>query len=58
MGSVMARGSADRCFQQDIKDHLKFVPEGIEGRCHKGPVANVLHLFTGDLRAAMGQGPL
>ena len=34
MGSVgaMARGSADRYFQQDIKDHLKLVPEGIEGQ--------------------------
>ena len=30
MGSVgaMARGSADRYFQQDIKDQLKLVPEG------------------------------
>ncbi len=34
MGSVgaMARGSADRYFQQDIKDALKLVPEGIEGQ--------------------------
>ena len=34
MGSVgaMARGSADRYFQQDIKDTLKLVPEGIEGQ--------------------------
>src|SRR5258705_4285665 len=33
MGSVgaMARGSADRYFQQDIKDTLKLVPEGVEG---------------------------
>ncbi|WP_456261954.1 IMP dehydrogenase, partial [Campylobacter jejuni] len=33
MGSVgaMARGSADRYFQQDIKDQMKLVPEGIEG---------------------------
>jgi IMP dehydrogenase len=57
MGSVaaMARGSADRYFQQDIKDHLKLVPEGIEGQVpYKGPVANVLHQLTGGLRAAMG----
>jgi IMP dehydrogenase len=57
MGSVaaMARGSADRYFQQDIKDNLKLVPEGIEGRVpYKGPVANVLHQLTGGLRAAMG----
>jgi IMP dehydrogenase len=57
MGSVgaMARGSADRYFQQDIKDSLKLVPEGIEGQVpYKGPVAAVLHQLTGGLRAAMG----
>ncbi|APH54429.1 Inosine-5'-monophosphate dehydrogenase [Granulibacter bethesdensis] len=57
MGSLgaMARGSADRYFQQDIKDQLKLVPEGIEGRVgYKGPVAAVLHQMTGGLRAGMG----
>ncbi|MGH6674897.1 MAG: IMP dehydrogenase [Xanthobacteraceae bacterium] len=57
MGSVsaMARGSADRYFQQEINDTLKLVPEGIEGQVpYKGPVANVLHQLTGGLRAAMG----
>jgi IMP dehydrogenase len=57
MGSVgaMARGSADRYFQQEIKDTLKLVPEGIEGQVpYKGPVANVLHQLAGGLRAAMG----
>jgi IMP dehydrogenase len=57
MGSVgaMARGSADRYFQQDIKDSLKLVPEGIEGQVpYKGPVATVLHQLAGGLRAAMG----
>ena len=57
MGSVgaMARGSADRYFQQDIKDNLKLVPEGIEGQVpYKGPVAAVLHQLAGGLRAAMG----
>ena len=57
MGSVgaMARGSADRYFQQDIKDSLKLVPEGIEGQvAYKGPVATVLHQLGGGLRAAMG----
>ncbi|KQZ01353.1 inosine-5'-monophosphate dehydrogenase [Pseudolabrys sp. Root1462] len=57
MGSVsaMARGSADRYFQQDIKDALKLVPEGIEGQVgYKGPVSNVLHQLAGGLRAAMG----
>ena len=57
MGSVgaMARGSADRYFQQDIKDQLKLVPEGIEGQvAYKGPVANVLHQLVGGVKAAMG----
>ncbi len=57
MGSVgaMARGSADRYFQQDIKDTLKLVPEGIEGQVpYKGPLASVLHQLAGGLRAAMG----
>jgi IMP dehydrogenase len=57
MGSVgaMARGSADRYFQQDIKDALKLVPEGIEGQVpYKGPVGAVLHQLAGGLRAAMG----
>jgi IMP dehydrogenase len=57
MGSVsaMARGSADRYFQQDIKDSLKLVPEGIEGQvAYKGPAATVLHQLAGGLRAAMG----
>ncbi|GAB4120858.1 MAG: IMP dehydrogenase [Rhodothalassiaceae bacterium] len=57
MGSVgaMARGSADRYFQEDIKDALKLVPEGVEGQVpFKGPVRNVLHQMVGGLRAAMG----
>ena len=57
MGSVsaMSRGSADRYFQQEIKDTLKLVPEGIEGQVpYKGPVANVVHQLVGGLRAAMG----
>ena len=57
MGSVgaMARGSADRYFQQDIKDALKLVPEGVEGQVpYKGPTATVLHQLAGGLRAAMG----
>ena len=57
MGSVgaMARGSADRYFQQEVRDSLKLVPEGIEGQVpHKGPVSAVLHQLVGGLRAAMG----
>ena len=57
MGSVgaMARGSADRYFQQDISDTHKLVPEGIEGQIpFKGPVEQVVHQLVGGLRAAMG----
>lgn len=57
MGSVgaMARGSADRYFQAEVRDTLKLVPEGIEGQVpYKGPAGGVLHQLTGGLRAAMG----
>jgi IMP dehydrogenase len=57
MGSIgaMARGSADRYFQQEVESSLKLVPEGIEGRVpYKGPVANIIHQLVGGLRAAMG----
>lgn len=57
MGSVgaMARGSADRYFQQEVSDSLKLVPEGIEGQVpYKGAAGNVLHQLAGGLRAAMG----
>ncbi len=57
MGSVgaMARGSADRYFQQEIRDTLKLVPEGVEGRVpFKGSIATVIHQLVGGLKAAMG----
>jgi IMP dehydrogenase len=57
MGSVaaMARGSADRYFQQDIRDHMKMVPEGIEGQVpFKGPARDIIHQMVGGLKAAMG----
>ena len=57
MGSVgaMARGSADRYFQQEIKDTMKLVPEGIEGQVpYRGPAGAILHQLAGGLRAAMG----
>ena len=57
MGSLgaMARGSADRYFQEEITDGLKLVPEGIEGQVpYKGSAASVLHQLVGGLRAAMG----
>ncbi|MBN8830880.1 MAG: IMP dehydrogenase [Sphingomonadales bacterium] len=57
MGSVsaMARGSADRYFQADIKDQMKLVPEGIEGQvAYKGPARDVIHQLVGGVKAAMG----
>jgi IMP dehydrogenase len=57
MGSVgaMARGSADRYFQAEVRDTLKLVPEGIEGQVpYKGPVDAVVHQLVGGLRAGMG----
>jgi IMP dehydrogenase len=57
MGSVgaMARGSADRYFQQEVNDSLKLVPEGVEGQVpYKGPIGTVVHQVVGGLKAAMG----
>jgi IMP dehydrogenase len=57
MGSIgaMARGSADRYFQSEVTNTMKYVPEGVEGRVpYKGPVAQVVHQLIGGLRAAMG----
>ena len=57
MGSVgaMARGSADRYFQQDIQDQMKLVPDGIEGQVpYKGPARDVIHQLVGGIKAAMG----
>jgi len=57
MGSIgaMARGSADRYFQAEVRDSMKLVPEGIEGQVpYRGPVATVLHQLVGGLRSAMG----
>ena len=57
MGSLgaMARGSADRYFQEEVRDNMKLVPEGVEGRVpYKGPAAAVLHQLIGGLKASMG----
>ncbi len=57
MGSsgAMARGSADRYFQQDVKDMIKMIPEGVEGQVpYRGNVASVLHQLIGGLKASMG----
>jgi IMP dehydrogenase len=57
MGSLgaMAQGSSDRYFQDPEDDIKKFVPEGIEGRvAFKGPLREVVHQYTGGLKAGMG----
>ena len=57
MGSIgaMARGSADRYFQEEVRDNMKLVPEGVEGRVpYKGPAGGVIHQLVGGLKAAMG----
>ncbi len=57
MGSVgaMARGSADRYFQEEVGDTLKLVPEGIEGRVpYKGAASTIIHQLIGGLRSSMG----
>ncbi|MGY9035476.1 MAG: IMP dehydrogenase [Rhodobacterales bacterium] len=56
MGSIpaMARGSADRYFQQDAETD-KLVPEGVEGQVlYKGSASSVIHQLVGGLRASMG----
>ena len=56
MGSLgaMARGSADRYFQEEVQESMKYVPEGVEGRVpYKGPIGNIIHQLVGGLRAAM-----
>ena len=57
MGSItaMSRGSADRYFQADVKEQMKLVPEGVEGRvAYKGPISPILHQLVGGIRASMG----
>ena len=57
MGSIgaMGQGSADRYFQEEIKNSQKLVPEGVEGRVpYKGSVSKVIEQLVGGLKAAMG----
>ena len=49
------RNALVRPLQQEVKDTLKLVPEGIEGQVpYKGPVDGGLHQLVGGLRAGMG----
>jgi IMP dehydrogenase len=53
--SAMARGSADRYFQEGSGSLSKLVPEGIEGMVpYKGSVHQMLPQLTGGLRSGMG----
>lgn len=57
MGSleVMKEGSRDRYAQDFYTDERKLVPEGIEGRVpYKGPVAQIIQMMVGGLKAGMG----
>ncbi len=57
MGSIsaMGKGSADRYFQEEIANHDKFVPEGVEGRVpYRGTVVKIIEQLVGGLRASMG----
>lgn len=57
MGSLeaMQKGSKDRYFQDVEDDIKKLVPEGIVGRvAFKGSLKEVMHQYTGGLRAGMG----
>ncbi len=53
--SAMAKGSADRYFQEADRELGKMVPEGIEGMVpYKGSVHQMLPQLTGGLRSGMG----
>jgi len=59
MGSLEAmkagRGSRERYSQGDVENAERLVPQGIEGMIpYRGPLADVLHQFTGGVRFALG----
>ena len=57
MGSLgaMEQGSADRYAQGEVKERMKYVPEGVEGMVpYKGAVADFVYQLTGGLRSGMG----
>lgn len=57
MGSLgaMAKGSADRYFQENVTEEMKLVPEGVEGRVpYRGPLAESVFQYIGGLRSGMG----
>ena len=51
----LAFNDSELAFQQEVRDALKLVPDGIEGQVpYKGSAGTVLHQLAGGLRAAMG----
>ncbi len=57
MGSLgaMQDGSADRYFQEQSREAMKLVPEGVEGLVpYKGSLATTIFQLVGGLRAGMG----
>ena len=57
MGSLgaMEAGSADRYGQGDVRDKMKFVPEGVEGMVpYKGQLADYVYQLVGGVRSSMG----
>ena len=57
MGSLgaMEQGSADRYAQGEVKEKMKFVPEGVEGMVpYRGAVADLVYQMVGGLRSGMG----
>jgi IMP dehydrogenase len=57
MGSLgaMEQGSADRYAQGEVKEKMKFVPEGVEGMVpYRGAVADCVYQMVGGLRSGMG----
>ena len=48
-------GSADRYAQGDVKEKMKFVPEGVEGMVpYRGAVSEFVYQLVGGLRSGMG----
>jgi IMP dehydrogenase len=57
MGSLgaMSSGSADRYAQGEVRERVKFVPEGVEGMVPtRGPLADYVYQLVGGLRSGMG----
>ncbi|MEY3160351.1 MAG: hypothetical protein RIT25_342 [Planctomycetota bacterium] len=57
MGSLgaMEAGSADRYAQGEVKERMKFVPEGVEGMVpFRGALADFAYQIVGGIRSGMG----